>query len=460
MVESIKRRNNDLFGWPILALLFKEKKTLFVVRLIVMTLFLSAMFLGLTHPTLAENPYTTAIFWSLFWPFFMILSIVLMGPAFCGICPHGVLGRYLLKFSLQKETPRWLKNRGIGLSILIAVYWIPIYLFPGMLKTPWIASLLFLSLTLVATVSFYIYKEMAYCTYLCPIGAVTKSFGKMGMVRLETYQDACSNCKTFECAHSCKSGLSPFLFEKKNSMRDCTLCMDCAHACEAVAFTITPPSKALFGTIKDASNNAHTWVYILLLAVITITMRFHHGLGHSPLKEQLPWTQTGRYLATFLPQSVDWIGFSALGLALLSTLFFTLGGFKLASLVLRQPFTHYLHHISYALAPLMIIGSLSHVGSFFFLHYYSDIANAFYWLLDSDIQISALATFKDRWIHIFSLLGYVGVIWSFIILTSRIKMLQTTTLRKAFAWIFSSAMVWFYLGLLILQLYSRMGSHH
>jgi ferredoxin len=460
MVDAVKRSPTDLFGWPLLGLLFKHRKALLLVRTFVMFLFLSALYFGFSHPALQENPYTTAVFWSLFWPFFMIVSLVLIGPAFCGVCPHGVMGRWLNGKGLHKEMPAWLRRRGIGLGILITLYWVPLYLFPGLLKTPWIASLLFLVLTLVAAASFYLYKNMAYCTYLCPIGAVTKSFGKMGMVRLQTYQSECGSCRTFDCAKACDSNLQPFQFEKKNSMRDCTLCMECALSCEAVSFSLVKPSSGLFGTIKDKSSSAHTWVYVLLLAVITITMRYHHGLGHSPLKEQLPWAHAGHYLQSFFPVGIDWVGFSALAMALASVALFVLGGFKLASMVLRQPFGTFLHTASYALAPLMLIGSLSHVGSFFFLHYYSDLANAFYWLIGSDVHIAPLATFKDRWVHLFGLLGYVGALWSLLILTSRIRMNEGTAGAKALAWLFSSTIVWFYLGLLILQQFAMRMGHH
>lgn len=219
MVDHIARRGNDIFGWPLVSALFKNKTALFIVRSIAALLFVSAVWFGLQYPSLADNPYTTAVFWSLFWPFFMIVSIVLVGPGFCGVCPHGVMGRYLARFGMKKAMPAWLKNRGIGLAILIAAYWVPVYLFPGLLKTPWVAAALFLGLTLLAAFAFYRYKDMAYCTYLCPLGSVTKSYGKLGMVRLQTYQGACGECRTFDCAKACETGLQPYLFEKKNSMR-------------------------------------------------------------------------------------------------------------------------------------------------------------------------------------------------------------------------------------------------
>ena len=450
MVDHVQRAKNDLFGWPLIRLLFKNKTALFLVRTFVMLLFLSALYFGLTYPTLEQNPYTTAVFWSLFWPFFMIVSLVLIGPAFCGICPHGVMGRYISRFSLNKEMPSWLRHRGIGLGILLVAYWTPVYLFPDLLKTPFVSSVLFLALTLFAMVSYYLFKEMSYCTYLCPIGAVTKGYGKIGMTKLSTYKEECASCKTFDCTKACKSNLQPYLFDKKNSMRDCTLCMDCAQACEAVSFSVVKPASTLSKNINDKSTS-HTWVFILLLAVITITMRFHHGLGHSSIKTSLPWYETGKWMEGFMPAGVDWVGFSAMSMALASTLILVLGGFYVGSKIVKSEFKSFLHSMSYALIPLMIIGSLSHVGTFFFVSYASDIAKAYYWLIGSEQVVKPLASFKDGWVHSFGILSYVAVLWSQILIYQRIGLFTSSLKTKIGATFFSSLIVFFSLFLLILQ---------
>jgi len=454
MAKSVKRAPSDLFGWPLVSALFKNRTVLFAVRTFAALLFVSAVWFGLRYPAVADNPYTAAIFWSLFWPFFMIVSLVLIGPGFCGVCPHGVMGRFLARFGTKKAPPQWMQHRGIGLGILIAAYWVPAYLFPGALTTPWVAAALFAGLTLLALFAFSRYKGMAYCTYLCPIGSVTKSYGKMGMVRLQTYQDACAECKTFDCAKACETGLQPYLFGKKNSMRDCTLCMDCARACEAVSLQLVKPSAGLFGEIRDR-HTVHTWVFIVLLAVITITMHFHHGLGHSPVKAETPWYAAGQWLGQYLPAGVDWVGFAALSMALAATLALVLGGFWLAARLLAQPFGAFVHHNSYALAPMMIAGSLSHVGSFFFLHYAPDLANAWFWLIGSEQIARPLASMRDGWVHLFSLFGYIGAVWSTIVLYRRLGAYGAAFGRRAAAFLVSGAMIWFYTGLLVLQMAVR-----
>jgi len=454
MVTSQKRRKSDIFGWPLVGLIFKNRAVLFAVRTLTMLLFVSALYFGFAYPELSENPYTTAIFWSLFWPFFMIISIVALGPGFCGICPHGVMGRWMAKFGLQREVPSWLKKRGIGLAILILLYWLPVYLLPGALKIPLVASFLFLLLTGVAALSFYIFKEMAYCSYLCPIGAVTKTYGKIGPVRLSTYQSSCKECETFDCAAACSVGLQPYLFEKKNSMRDCTLCMDCAQSCEAVSFSIVKPMSGLTGDIKDR-HNMHVWVFVALLAVITVTMSFHHALGHSPIKTELPWYKLGMWIEGGVPLGIDWVGFNALWMASASVLVLVFGGFKLASMIVKAPLNEVAKNLAYTLAPLMVLGSLSHVGSFFFLHYASDLATSYYWLIGDETVVKPLAGFRDSWVHLFKLFGYLGAVASAVLLYVRLGRYALPLGAKLLAWVSAGAMVWFYLFLQWLQMAVR-----
>ena len=156
-----------------------------------------------------------------------------------------------------------------------------------------------------------------------------------------------------------------------------------------------------------------------------------------------------------MPVGLDWVGFYALLIALMLTLLLVLGGFKVASAIVKEPFKKFLHHNSYALAPVMLIGSLSHIGTFFFLHYASDLTNAFYWLMGSSEVMKPLATMRDGWVHIFSLFGFLGAVWSLGLLFERMKVYQVSLGKKMAAWTVASSVIWGYVALLILQMTVR-----
>ena len=80
-------------------------------------------------------------------------------------------------------------------------------------------------------------------------------------------------------------------------------------------------------------------------------------------------------------------------MAIVAVLVMVLGGFKLVFMMVKEPFGEVTKNLAYGLAPLMILGSLSHIGSFFFLHYASDLANAYYWFIGNETVVKPLATF-------------------------------------------------------------------
>ncbi len=137
-------------------------------------------------------------------------------------------------------------NPFIGLLLVFIGWWFVYYMFPGIYKTPMATAIVFTVLTLLAIVFYFLFSDMAYCKSVCPISALTRAFSKVSFTWLGTYKSACMDCKTFECATACSYGQKPFTFDKKNSMGgDCTLCMDCSSACEAVSFKI---KKTIFFT--------------------------------------------------------------------------------------------------------------------------------------------------------------------------------------------------------------------
>lgn len=454
MVERQKRQKSDIFAWPLIGFMFKNRRFIIGLRLITTLMLFSAIYFGFVYPTQEENPFTTALFWALFWPFFMVLTLPTLGAVFCGVCPHGFIGRYLTRWGLKKSMPTWLKNPYISLIILITFYWFTLYAFPGLLKTPWISALFFALLTILAFSFYFIFKDMAYCKYICPIGPLTKAYGKSSFTWLSTYEESCSSCKTFECAKACTHKLSPFLFDKHNSMGDCTLCMDCADSCEAVRFSVKKPSFSLWRRLKKPKM-IDIWVYVLILAVATIAMRFHHALGRTAIAPEMPWYQLGSLLksATGI-YSIDWIGFSAFSMALIITISITFGSYYGVSKIASIDYKKVVMSLGYALAPLMLLGAFEHVLSSFFYHYAQQSANAYLWLIGQVPDAAPLATRKDQWLRIFSIFPILAALWSALILYRRVKLLELTRAKQWAAFISGGAIIWFYLFLLIFTAYA------
>jgi len=460
MIETKEKRDrNDIFGMPILGFIFSNKYFIMLIRFLVLGLFAYGIYFGFVEPS-KENTFTKELFWGLFWSLFMVVTLATFGRIFCGICPHGFVGKHITKFGLNKEMPSWLKNPWWGLMLLIIGWWAVSYSLPGFYRAPLVTAILFTAITAVAFLLFYLYKDMSYCKYICPIGSVTKAYHRVSSTWLGSYKEDCSECKTFECASACSYNLKPFTFNNKNSMQDCSLCMDCASACDAISFKLVKPSTSLYKKFKI--DKIEVWTYILITAAITITMNFHHGLGRSPVAETMPWVQTAAYFENiFNFGAVDSIGLFAFLYAVVITLFLVYLGMYVASKTLKVEFSKTFYTLGYAFAPLFIIGGLTHLMHSFFTHTYADIANGFIYGFSLDVaQVQNLASRKDGWLAIFDIFKYLAAFWAFLIMYKRVNLFDASKSAKTIAFFFASLLIIFYLALNLSRFYIAKTQHN
>ena len=446
MVKEQQRDRSDIYGWPVIGFLFKNQRFLMGLRIAVFALFAYGVVYGFVHPE-KENIFTRYLFWGLFWSFFMVVTLSSMGRIFCGICPHGFMGKYLTKWGLKKEMPKWMKNPFIGLMLLFIGWWGVYYASPDLFKAPLATAIFFTVLTLLAAAVFFVYKDMSYCKSICPIGSLTRAYHRVSFTWLGTYKENCQECKTFDCAKACDYNLKPFTFDNKNSMGDCALCMDCASACEAVSFKVKKPSFSLFN--KFNISKIEVWTYLLITAAISVTMSFHHALGRVAIADSYPWARTAEFFQGFMSfGSLDAVGIFAFIYATAVTIGLTYGGMYAASRVLKADFSQVFYSLGYALAPIFIIGGLSHLWEFFFLHTYANIANGFIQGFGLDMEaVQNLATRKDMWLRVFDIFTYLAIAWGLLIMAKRVRMFEAAKGAKVAAFFLASAFIIFYLWL-------------
>ena len=445
MIDNITREKRDLFSNPIFSFLFKNKKFLIIFRIFVAFIFFYAIYFGFANPG-KDNIFTGALFWGVFWALFMVATLPTFGRIFCGICPHGFIGKYITRFGLKKVMPKSMQNRYIGVFFLVIGWWGIYYTFPGFWKSPLITASLFTVMTLLAFVIYYIYKDMSYCKFICPIGTLTRAYDKLSFTKLETYTDSCKDCKTFECASACSYNLKPFTFTKKNQTDDCTLCMDCATTCEAVKFKVTKPSEQMFSKFKTLS--VEVWTYILILASIPVSMTFAHGLNRSNVADTMIWNQTASFLGM-----EKYSGGFAFAYALVFSAFFSILGLYLASKVLKKDYKTTFTTLGYAYAPLFILGSLGHTIESFFTRKYEKIVEGFAQAFGFQVDVTSLASRSDEWVHYFGILKWIGIVWALILIYKRLKLIDSSKIRKVFAYFFTSFLIIFFIGINIYRMY-------
>ncbi|WP_457747713.1 4Fe-4S binding protein [Sulfurimonas sp.] len=452
MVKEIQRDKNDIYGKPILGFFFKNQKFITTFKIILTAVFFYALYFGFVHQS-KENTFTTALFWGIFWSFFMVLTLPTFGRIFCGICPHGFMGKYITKFGLKKKMPKWMQNRYIGIFLLVIGWWGVYYMFPGIYKTPFGTAMMFSVMTIVSFIVYFVYRDMSYCKYICPIGTLTRAYAKLSFTWLGTYKSACSECKTFDCATACPYNLKPFTFDKRNSMTDCTLCMECSTACEAVSFKFTKPSETLFKKFQVLP--AEIWTFVLILGSIPIAMAFHHGIGRSNAANDMIWAKTAHFFESFINfGSIDTIGLFAFLYALVFSVMAATIGMFIAAKILNKDFKKIFYDLGYSYAPLFILGSLAHTLESFFTRGYDRIVEGFALGFGFGvIDIIPLAKHGDSWLMVFGILKWIAILWALLILYKRINLLKVSKSKKIFAYPFAASLIIFFLSVNVYRAY-------
>lgn len=455
----------NLLSWPVLGSLFRNQLALNSIRIFLLIIFIYAILYGFVHPN-KDNLFTTGLFWSLFWPFFMVVSLPTLGKIFCMICPHGYIVRIFTKIGLKKNLPKYLKNPLIGFGIVIVVYWITVYTFPSTFNKPLPTALLFSFYTFLAIAVSFVFSNGSYCKYFCPIGGINTAFSRTGFIWLSTKYKDCASCSKPECAFACPYKLNPSKFDQQNSMDSCTLCMECATACKSVTLEIRKWGYSLYNPMKKLVRY-EVWIYVILIGVISITMKFHHGLSRTGIGDLMPWNMMGSYIKNsfYLPNWIDVSGFIALLMGTsISVLLAVLGGY-FTSKILNKSFEDVFYNVGYAFAPIMIVGGLSHALSFFFIEYYHSFVNGIAQAFFLNIHVEPLASRKDAWLRIFSLFNYIAGFWALYLVYRRIKLYPGLSKSKiAMATFTFSFLIIFYIALSVFQMYAMMvyppNSHH
>jgi polyferredoxin len=174
-----------------------------------------------------KTSYAYAAFWQVWWNPVMTISLLLVGRAWCYACPIGAVTNTLQRFSLGYTFPTYLKPKvrvlGIGLSVLsisaLTFLVMRAALFGGGLRAfPWMTSVFFLGMLLVAVALTMVFRQRPFCRYICPATGVMTVTAKLAPFQLAQVSDrGVTNCMTAE-----------FQSNYLSTERRCVACMNCA----------------------------------------------------------------------------------------------------------------------------------------------------------------------------------------------------------------------------------------
>jgi len=241
-------------------------------------------------PTRLSHIWTNATlfaqfaFWGIWWPF-VLLSMVLMGRAWCGVfCPEGALAEFTSHRGLGRATPRWIRWKGwpfvafAGTTIygqMVSVY-----------QYPKPVIIVLGGSTLAAMVIGFLYgrDKRVWCRYLCPVNGVFGLLAKLAPVHFAVDRLKWDQWRRDHDAPPPAVNCAPLVpIRTMRGGSACHMCGRCAGFRDAVAMAPRAPNHEV---VAVAGDDAKPWETALIAFGLM-------GLAAGAFE----WTQSPLYVA-------------------------------------------------------------------------------------------------------------------------------------------------------------------
>ncbi len=223
----------DLVRVPALGRFLRWRYSRPIMQIVVLVLALAVIADGFRGPQVAPLNLAGTLPW-IHWRGLLVIGLLAVGNMFCMACPF-TLPRTLAQRWLPegRAWPRWLRTKWPAAGLLL-VFFIA-YEAGELWARPWWTACVAVGFFVAAFVVDGVFRSGTFCKYVCPIGQFNfiNSIISPFDVRVRS-TNVCADCHTRECIRGsadgpgCEMGL---FLPRKGGNLDCTLCLDCIHAC-------------------------------------------------------------------------------------------------------------------------------------------------------------------------------------------------------------------------------------
>lgn len=282
--HSSLKKSNPISS--VVTALTQSKWLLLIIKLVVVALFLLVIYAGLMGTPIPERNIATVLTWNIWWAG-LILSIFFLGSAWCAICPWDALASWHVKpklwlkkafkinNSLEMTPPKWMRSVWPALIMFTGLTWLELGY--GITSSPYMTAVLSLVMVVMAIVSLALYKNKAFCHYVCPVGRTIGFYSQLAPVELRPIDhQICADCKTLECfngtdeVEACPTQL---VMGRLTQNTYCTSCGNCVQSCpdNNIAWKLRPQSQEAMESARPHWDEA--WFMLVLL-----TLTSFHGI--------------------------------------------------------------------------------------------------------------------------------------------------------------------------------------
>lgn len=263
---------------PLIRYLNKSVWPLLTLKLIVLMFFLLVIYAGLNGTPIPQKNIATVLTWNIWWAG-LIVSIFFLGSSWCAICPWDTLANWFVKprlwfkykfsNSLELTPPKWMRSVWPALLMFVGLTWLELGV--GVTTSPYWTALLSLLIVVLATLTLAIFKNKAFCHYVCPVGRTVGFYSQLAPTELRPIDDdVCAKCTTMECysgtdtIDACPTQL---VMGKLTQNTYCTSCGNCVKSCpgDNISWRLRPQSYEAINSARPRWDEA--WFMLSLLAL-------------------------------------------------------------------------------------------------------------------------------------------------------------------------------------------------
>ena len=232
----------------LLARVMQSRKFQFFLILPNQVIFWAVIVLGLVFPSLTPGrSFGAAITWYV-WFCLVFVMMVVVGRAWCSMCPFGGFGEWIQRKAFFKRTQKALglgwklpeKWAGYGLLISVTTFiiltWIEEFFNIAGPGPAYDTSFMVMGIVGSALIVFLLFERRTFCRYVCPLSGLIGTVGAIGSVAGFRTRDRekCISCPTKDCMRGNEKGFGCPWYTWPGSADSnllCGLCSECYKAC-------------------------------------------------------------------------------------------------------------------------------------------------------------------------------------------------------------------------------------
>jgi ferredoxin len=362
----------DLLRWPVLGPFARHRRARLILQLPLLAVAVVVVAHGLFGPQIAPRNLATVLTW-VHYRGLLVIALLAIGNVFCTACPM-MLVRDAARRAVHPawRWPRALRRKWPAIVLFAAVLFA--YERFDLWSLPRATAWLVLAYFAGALVVDVLFAGASFCKYVCPIGQFNFLSGTLSPTELRVRNaDTCRACRTVDCIRGRLAPESPaiplehvrgragrtvlqrgcelnlFLPAKIGNL-DCTLCLDCVHACphDNIALITRVPGEELVESARRSGigrlSQRPDLAVLCLLFVFGAVLNAFAMTAPAHLVETWIASTLGTRSETGILAAVFAIGLVVLPIAMLggaglaASLTGTLGGESVRTAALRYAF--------------------------------------------------------------------------------------------------------------------------